>query len=184
MLKDLYEFNNDLIDRGIFFCFCGPVTQNLVREIGTALERKMKMLEAKKPTILRVFSMVVETAQNIMYYSAETHSNGDSGLNSETVGLGVITVGYEDGCYFVLSGNMIDNEKVPRLRSKLKKLRALKKSDLKKLFKEQLKKGPEEGSKGAGVGFIEMAKKSSKPFDFHFQQVNDRQSFFSIKITI
>ncbi len=185
MLKDLYDFNNRLIERGVFFCFCGPVTQNLVREIGSALEKKMKMLEAKKPTILRVFSMVVETAQNIMYYSAEKDSNEMAGgANPNVVGLGVITVGHEAGTYFVISGNMIDNDKVPKLREKLERLKSLKKSELKKLFKEQLKKGPEAGSKGAGVGFIEMAKKSSKPIDFHFQEINERQSFFSIKISI
>jgi hypothetical protein len=42
MLTDLYDFKEDLGKRGIFFCLSGPISQNLVAEIGSTLEQKMK----------------------------------------------------------------------------------------------------------------------------------------------
>ena len=71
MTDSLYEFKNDLGKRGIFFCFSGPVSQDLLVEIGSTLKQKMKLEEASNSTVIRVFSMVVEKAQNIIHYSAE-----------------------------------------------------------------------------------------------------------------
>jgi hypothetical protein len=58
------------------------------------------------------------------------------------------------------------------------------KEDLKYSYKEQRGKGPEEGSKGAGLGFLEMAKKASQPIEFDFKDVDDHMTFFSLKTVI
>ncbi|MCP4105464.1 MAG: hypothetical protein GY749_08000 [Desulfobacteraceae bacterium] len=79
---------------------------------------------------------------------------------------------------------MIENEKVERLRSKLEKLKIMNKEELKQYYKEQRKKEPKEGSKGSGLGFIDMAKKSSKPIEFDFKKIDDKVSFFSVEIII
>ena len=38
--------------------------------------------------------------------------------------------------------------------------------------------------RGAGLGFIEMAKKSSEPIEYVFQNIDNTHSFFTIRITI
>jgi hypothetical protein len=43
MINDLYDFRENLIREGIFFCFNGPVSQNILAEIGSALEQRMKL---------------------------------------------------------------------------------------------------------------------------------------------
>ena len=176
MLKDLYDFKKDLTKRGIFFCLSGPISQNLVAEIATTLEQKMNLEETSKPTVLRVFSTVVENAQNIMRYSDE---------KEDELSLGIIAVGYEDSHYFVLCGNKIEKRKVEILRSKLSELQNKDKKSLKKLYRERLRQGPPKESKGgAGLGFIEMAKKASKPIEFDFKKLNEEFSFFSMKTVI
>jgi hypothetical protein len=176
MLKDLYEFKKDLGRRGIFFCLSGPISQNLVAEIGSTLEQKMSLEETRKSTVLRVFSTVVENAQNIMRYSDE---------KEETLSLGIIAVGYEGEHYFVLCGNMVENNKVGRLRENLTKLQKMDKNELKRYYRERRKEGPPETSKGgAGLGFIDMAKKASKPIEFDFKKISDKFHFFSMKTVI
>ncbi len=185
MLKDLYEFKKDLSRQGIFFCFSGPISQNLVTEIGSILEQKMSLEKASKSTILRVFSMVVEKAQNIIHYSAEKFLEDSMyDENDEELSLGIIAVGYENNHYFVLCGNMIDNDNVLKLRKKLTGLQEMNKEELKKYYREKRKQGPDEGSKGAGLGFIEMAKRANKPIEFDFKKVDEKLSFFSMKTVI
>jgi len=177
MLKDLYEFKKDLSRRGIFFCLSGPISQNLVAEIGSTLEQKMNLEDTRRPTVLRVFSTVVENAQNIMRYSDE---------KEEKLSLGIIAVGYEDDeHYFVLCGNMVENRKVERLRNNLTKLRKMDKHQLKEYYRKKRREGPPEESKGgAGLGFIDMAKKASKPIEFDFKEINEKFHFFSMKTVI
>ncbi len=53
------------------------------------------------------------------------------------------------------------------------------KDELKALYKEQLRAEPEEGSKGAGLGFMEIARRASKPIEFDFADVRQRPTRFS-----
>ncbi|MCP4347285.1 MAG: hypothetical protein GY795_17375 [Desulfobacterales bacterium] len=184
MLKDLYGFKKDLSREGIFFCFSGPISQNLVTEIGAILEQKMSLEKASKSTILRVFSMVVEKAQNIIHYSAEKFLEENVYDDDEELSLGIIAVGYEDSHYFVLCGNIIKNDNVIKLQKKLAILQEMSKEELKKYYREKRKQGPDEGSKGAGLGFIEMAKRANKPIEFNFKKVDEDFSFFSMKTVI
>ncbi|OQX27943.1 MAG: hypothetical protein BWK80_02750 [Desulfobacteraceae bacterium IS3] len=171
-MNDLYSLKQDFNKRGIFLTFSGPVSQSLVVEIGATLKKKMKLEEASKTTVLRVFSAVVENAQNVLHYSAESN-------------FGVIAVGIENDCYFVLCGNMIENERVEPLREKLTLMRGMSKEELRQYYKEQRKKESDEGSKGGELGFIEMAKKASRPIEFDFRKLDgSSHSFFSVRIVI
>ena len=181
---DLYHLKTELNEQGIFFCLSGPVSQKLVTDIGAILDQKMSMENAGKLTVLRVFSLVVEKVQNIIHYSDEKALAEDAESSEDALSFGLIAVGYHDRHYFVLSGNMIRNDKVNRLREKLHRIQGMSKEELKHAYREQRRKTPEEGSKGAGLGFLEMAKKASKPIEFTFKHLDEQMSFFSIKTTI
>ncbi len=182
MLSELYDFKRDLTERGIFFSFSGPMSQDLLVEIGAILQQKLKLKEASTLTILRVFSMVVELAQNIIRYSAEKYSSEDNG--NKHLRQGIITVGYKSGSYFVGSGNMIRNNVSEKLNLKLSKLQKMNRDEIKAYYKERRKAEPDRESKGAGLGFIEMAKKASKPIEFSIRAIDGEFSFFSIKLII
>lgn len=185
MENDLYRLKTELHEQGIFFCFSGPVSQKLVTDIGAILDQKMSMENAGKFTVLRVFSLVVEKVQNIIHYSDEEFLKETSGTSEESFRFGLIAIGFHEEHYFVLSGNMIRNDKVPPLREKLRKVQGMSKEALKVAYHEQRRrKTPEKGSRGAGLGFLEMAKKAGKPIEFTFKRIDDQMSFFSIKTTI
>jgi hypothetical protein len=46
------------------------------------------------------------------------------------------------------------------------------------MMKEQLKEGPPEGSKGAGVGFIAMAREALGGFEFDFYPIPDSDNVY------
>jgi len=183
MLTQLYALKQNLAEQGIFLSFSGPVSQDLMVEMGATLKQKMKLEDASKSTVLKVFSMVVENAQNIIHYSAEKLPR-NSLENEDELSLGIIAVGYKSDHYFVLCGNMIENKKKEKLRRKLTRIQSMNKNELKRFYKEQRKKPPDKDSKGGGLGFIDMARKSSQPIAFHFESIDEDYSFFSIKIVI
>lgn len=183
MVKELYEFKKRLCERGIFFSFSGPISQNLLVEIGSTLKKRMQLHEASNMTILRVFSLLVENAQNIIHYSAEKFPGKNSEME-EKLSLGILAVGLKDGHYFVMCGNVILNSEIDKLREKLLHLQEMSKEELKQYYKEQRKKEKGVENKGAGLGLIEIAKKASRPIEFDFKKIDDTYSFFSSKTTI
>jgi hypothetical protein len=182
MLENLYNFKTELNKQGIFFCFSGPISQELLVEIGDTLKNKMKLEDTNSSTILKVFSMFVEQSQNIIHYSTEKISNKPK--ETTELSTGIIVVGHDSGHYFVLCGNMVNNDSVKTLREQLTKLQTMNKDELKRYYKEQRRKETPEHSKGAGLGFIELARKAVQPIQFDFQPVDEKSSFFSLKTEI
>jgi len=181
MLANFHELKTALDQQGIFFCFGGPMSQELMVGIGDTLRNKMKLDEANSSTIVKVFSMFVEQTQNIIHYSAEKTPPDESKAKLSS---GIIGVGYDTGHYYVLCGNMVKKEAVARLSEQLTKLQSMSKDELKRYYKEERRKESRPESKGAGLGFIELARKSVKPIEFDVKQIDNEFYFFSLKTVI
>lgn len=175
---NLFSYRSDLQKKGVFFGFSGPLTQDLLVEMGDILKQKMKGRKASSPTILKVFSMVVEQSQNIIHYSAEKAKKFP--YEEQDLSTGMIAVGYEEGEYFVTCGNLVENSEVQRLAQMLDQLGEMDKGQLKEFYKLQRRKDPDQRSKGAGLGFIEMARKASRPIRYEFEPVDEKYTFFSV----
>jgi hypothetical protein len=181
MLENLHELKTAINQQGIFFCFGGPMSQELMVGIGETLRNKMKLDEANSSTIVKVFSMFVEQSQNIIHYSAEKTPPDE---DKSELSSGIIGVGYDAGHYYVLCGNMVKKKAIAPLCEQLTKLQSMSKDELKRYYKEERRKKSRPDSKGAGLGFIELARKSIKPIEFDVKQIDDQFSFFSLKTVI
>ncbi|MBU3916513.1 SiaB family protein kinase [bacterium] len=184
MLKSLFQLNKDFHQRGVFLNLSGPLSQNLMVEMGGLMKRKMELAGSDASVIRKAFSILVELNQNIIHYSAEKEPNSNQNEELKDSGCGIISVGCEGDHYFLLSGNMIDQGNVEKLTKRLISLQTMDKEELKKQYREQRKKGPDEDSKGAGLGLIEMARKVNKPLEFKINKINDTHSFFILKTII
>ena len=177
----LYGFKQELNAQGILFCYSGPVSQGLIEEIGEVMKRKMEMQETRLTMIQKVFGIFVEQVQNIMNYSAEGEpvESGASELRA-----GIVVIGREERGFYILCGNLIENQKKETLLQCLKQVEGKDKTELKMLYKQRLKAGRLEVGKGAGLGLIDVARKASGPLEYRFQEIDERYGFFSSKVTI
>ena len=53
-------------------------------------------------------------------------------------------------------------------------------SEIVQFYRDQLNEVRDEEGMGAGLGFIEIAKKSSRPLNITFDRVDEDRSYFSI----
>jgi len=184
MIPTVYELKKYFNSSGIFLCLCGPISQDLLSEVGDTLRAKLKLENAKAHTVFRVFSILVEQTQNIIHYSAERIPPNGADDKAKELSSGIIAVGREDGHYFVLCGNIIRNEAIDSISGKIEKVRSMDKDQPNQYYRHQRRLQPEESSKGAGLGFIELARKASKPIEYEFKPIDENVSFFSVKTVI
>jgi len=180
----LDQINTDSRKHGIFLSICGPLSQDLMVEMGEILKRKMKVDGAEETVIKKVFAILVEINQNIIYYSTEKVKIENSDGNEGEMGCGIITIGYENDHYFLTSGNMIENHQIDGLKERLIKTNGMEKEELDQWYREKRKKGPKPGSRGADLGLIEVARKVSQPLEFDFEKIENDLSFFTLKTVI
>ncbi|MDM8564611.1 SiaB family protein kinase [Candidatus Halobeggiatoa sp. HSG11] len=178
MLDSLLDFKKECDKQGILISFYGFISQELLVEVGHNLKSRMELERIDSTKITKIFAMFVEQTQNIVRYSAEKVSDVNGSLSN-----GIIIIGYKDEHYFVLCGNKIKKNSIEPLTKKLSILHSMDKNELKSYYKEQRKKG-QLTTDGAGLGFIELARKSTKPIDFNFQAIDEQSSFFSLKTYI
>lgn len=182
MNLSLYDLYTELESRKILFCYSGPITQTNIEGIGATLRRNLEVEDAGNATILSVFSIFVEHVQNILNYSAEKLGKNE---DENELRVGIVVIGHESGGdYYIYCGNKIYTQDVPKLKSNIENVRNLSKDELNALYRERRKMEIQPSSKGAGLGLIEMARRSSEPLGYSFEQIDDEFSFFSIKVVV
>lgn len=179
---NLYNFYNNIKKERIVFCYSGPISQATIEGIGSTLRLDLKMEEADMSSSQKIFSIFIEQMQNVLNYSEDKIIN-DKEMEKE-LRIGVLVIGQEDDSFYVYCGNKIYNEDVEKIQSRIDEISVLNAEELKALYKKRRKCEVEEGSKGAGLGLIEMARKSGRPIECSFKKIDDKFSFFSIRVLV
>jgi hypothetical protein len=172
---DLYKYYTDSKDHHIILTFKGALSQEIVVEIGFII--KSKLVVDKQ--IKKIFAVFVEMAQNIMHYSDEKEFDLVSGKET---GIGIILFTQDKNKYLITSGNIVLNEKIEKIVNKLEFVNSLDNDGLKKAFNEQIRSPRESESKGAGLGFIEIARKCSGKIKYEVSKINEKKSFLVLTI--
>ncbi|WP_254217041.1 biofilm regulation protein kinase SiaB [Synechococcus sp. CCY 9618] len=172
-LKDFFS------DQKILICFNGPISRNLIGEIGSALKEHIESNHAPDLEVMDVFSVYIEMSQNIRNYA---HSQGYSDAESSAT---VVIAAAEAGHYAVCAGNLVDMEDGKALVERIRTLADCDKIQLKALYKEQLRQPRSElKGRGAGLGLIEIARRSSQPMEASLDPLETGRAFFSLRAII
>jgi Family of unknown function (DUF6272) len=185
--NELLDLRSTLLRSGIIFTYSGYLTESVLSGVGEAVKQKLAMEEADTTTMRSVFAVFVEQMQNMIRYSAEKIGpEPDEASLAQPFELrhGILTIGREGDEYSVHAGNLIKVADVERLRARLNEIAAMDKDQLKSLYKAKLRAGPDADSKGAGVGLVEIARRSSRAIDFEFISVDDEYTFFALRAAI
>lgn len=182
LAEDLLQFRNDLYKWGALFCYSGYLTESILESIGTAMRLKLENDTSDRKLARTLFSVFVEQVQNVVRYSAEVEAVDGEG--PAELRYGVLAVGKDGNGHFVTVGNLMLNADVPRLREYLGELQKLDKQALTTRYREMLKAPPPEGSKGAGAGFIHIARLATRGIEFGFQEIENGLTFFGLKVML
>jgi hypothetical protein len=175
-LSYIGKLHKTLKNKRIILAFEGGFTQNLTKNILSMTENNMKGEDemVKK----KVFNVMVECLQNICKYADEVEKP------ISTVQDGIFMIGKNEEGYFLVSGNFINNKSIPELERKINEVNGLDKDGLKKLYKETLTTTELHEKGGAGLGLIDIARKSGQKLDYNFEQIDERISFYSLSTKI
>jgi hypothetical protein len=86
--------------------------------------------------------------------------------------------------YTITTGNYICTSDIPSLEKKLIAINAATNTEITQRFRVQLKHGIHFPEKGAGLGLLDMRRKSGTNLTFTFQKSTPNYSFFHLTITV
>lgn len=179
-MKYIYELHKTMVTRNLILVYEGEFTQEITKSVLAMAERNMDAIGEDSTIKRKVFNVMVECLQNIVKHSDEIDDVNYANKNSA-----IFMIGKQEDKYIITSGNPVTNQKIQDLQGKLEHINALDKEGLKQYYKEKIKNSKGLNKKGgAGLGFIDMARKSGQKLQFDFEPINDQISFFSLKTII
>lgn len=177
--SDLYSLREHFTNQRILLCFNGPISRSLIEEIGIALKNYLHAEQAKPSAATDVFATYIEMSQNIRHYST-SHGYGD------LEGQATVVIGRDESEHYTVSaGNVVEIGDGEALVERIDALALLDKAQLKAACKEQLRKPREPGAGGgAGLGLLDISRRSSAPLVARLTRLADERAFFSLHATI
>ncbi|PAU78084.1 biofilm regulation protein kinase SiaB [Halomonas salipaludis] len=176
---DLLSMRESYLHDRIMLCFNGPISRSLIEEIGKALRNYLDTQQAAPSAAMDVFAVYIEMTQNIRHYARR------QGYDDELAAATVAVARSDQGHYQVSAGNLVEQADGERLVAAVEALSLLDKPALKQAYKQQLRRPRDaETPSGAGLGLIDMARKSSRPLHASLQPLSNQRSFFSLTATI
>lgn len=149
----------------LWLSFHGQFTEDTLLAVANDFKEKLIENDVEKKISRSSFYIFVELAQNILRYSAEIDVT-DHPAGPQPIRIGTIAAGCDDERIFIHTDNLIQADKVDFLQHHLDRINGLDADGRKKLFKDILRNEVPEGSKGAGVGFVEIARKASSGVEY------------------
>jgi len=180
--SDLFGIRDDFNRRQILICFNGPFSRSIIEELGNAVRSYMESQSIARTAIMDVFSVFVEQTQNVRNYLA---AKASAGLGAGALDSATVVIARDGERYVVTCGNVIDASDGPALVERLETLRGLDKTALRTLYKEQMRRPiSKDAAGGAGLGLIDLARKSTTPLEYSMQPIEDGLAFFSLRVSV
>lgn len=158
----------------LMFVYRGVVTSENSSSLLTLLEKEMEDSEFGFAGRKRLFMFVLESLQNV-----SRHSDIDQYANMSLVVYSKTVSGYT-----VTTGNVIESERINDLQTRLEGINNLKSGDIRSIYRQMLSQTEFSNKGGAGLGLIEMAKKTGNKLDYDFVRLDDKFSYFILSKTV
>ncbi len=178
-LDFVYDFYLKMKKNKINLAYEGEITHQITKAFTSLTENNMIRDEDHNSVQKKVFHVMVECLQNI-----SKHADSRYNLISSKDGRGIFMVSKGESEYNVTTGNVVTNDKVKVLSEILESINKLDKPGLKKLYKQQIREGRLSEKGGAGLGFIDIARKTGQKLIYSFLKIDDKKSFFVLTSTI
>lgn len=161
------------------YIYRGSFSIDLSNKILSLAETNMENKSESSATKKKVYFIMLESLQNITHHQAIKQPD-------EIDNSSFFVIQRLESDYYITSGNIVENINIEALKSKLSKVNSLDKDSLKEYHREVLSQNEFSEKGGAGLGLIEMARKSGNKLAYDFKKINDELShfYFQIKVSV
>jgi hypothetical protein len=168
------RIRDKMMQERLMFVYRGVVTNENSVPLLMLLEKEMENSEFGFVGRKRVFMFVLESLQNVT-----RHSDGN-----EHAGMSLVVYSKINGGYTVTTGNVISTSSIEDLKKRLDEINHLQTGEIRNVYRQMLSNSEFSNKGGAGLGLIEMAKKTGNKLDYDFLQVDDQHSYFILSKTV
>lgn len=176
LTRSVLTFYHEMMNNGITLVYLGEFNHEITKMFTSMAEDEMDRKNEERSTKKKVYHVMVETLQNM-----NKHSDG---ISEDQVGKGLFIIGRKEETYYVLTSNRILTSKIPMLQSMIEKINDSTIPELKQMYMKQIKEGKLSDKGGAGLGLIDIARKTGEKYQYQFLPIDEKYCFFILKVEV
>lgn len=173
------KYHNSMSKNNLHLIYEGEVDQTITKAFISLAEKNMNELKERRKTVRKVYHVMVEFLQNIFKH-ADHQEEGDESVRNK----GIFLMGKEKDGYAILTGNMVDNDKLPKLKKLLESVNLMSSEELKEFYQTRIRKEGLSDKGGAGLGFVDIVRRTGHKLEYRFENINEKSTFFILKTYI
>lgn len=155
----------------------GAINHGLLNSIADTVEAQLLRFAVPSGISKRAYHFSIELMQNVHRHAAVKAGNPWNGE-------GFYALDYDGETIEIVTCNPVWNRNISVLTDLIDSLNACADDAVQSLFMVQLAGGTLSDKGGAGLGLIDIARKSQRPIVYHFKPICDDISLFSIAIAL
>jgi len=155
------------------FVYRGVVTNENSVPLLMLLEKEMENSEFGFVGRKRLFMFVLESLQNVSRHSTQ----------KQHADMSLVVYSKSGNGYTVTTGNVLPTSGIKDLRHKLDEINNLETKEIRNVYRQMLSTSEFSSKGGAGLGLIEMAKKTGNKLDYDFVKLDSEFSYFILSKT-
>ena len=176
--RDFDEFYRIIKEdtQSLFYCgeFSDEITIRLIDLSELSFSDSGGSINIRK----KVSFLIAECFQNVV-----RHTSLNCRVEFQSGGRGFfMTRNLRGGDHYIASGNLIHVDDIESLRSRISNINNMGKNELKEMYLKVLETGGISARGGAGLGLIDMARKSGRKLDASFHKITDQCADFYLQI--
>jgi len=173
------EWRESEAEQNFYFLFKGNITQEIIVSFTEKAQKKLALSDEMYNKL--IFSVMIEMFQNVQKHSIERCENNSL---MQSHGKGILLFEKLKEKILIATGNIVRNESVKLLEDRCKFINKLNRDQLREYYNMERRNSATAKRKGGNVGLIDMAKKSGNALDIRTIRINEKQSFYSLAVSI
>lgn len=174
----LSEFYHLMKKNNVIMVYEGEFSQDITKSFLSMTESNFKTENVNDVIIKKVYNIMMEALQNICKHEFKFEDENTDKTKS------LFIISENDIEYQIITGNAIKENVISIIKEKIEKVNSLDQDGLKSLYKEARLNSTISDVGGAGLGFIDIARKSGNKISYHFSLVNQDIFYFIQMVTV
>ena len=169
-----HTIRDKMMKERLMFVYRGVITNENSVPLLLLLEKEMEGSDFGFVGRKRLFMFVLESLQNVTRHSDKNQFSNMS----------LVVYSKTHSGYTVTTGNVLPTQSINDLKKRLIEINNLETSEIRNVYREMLSASEFSRKGGAGLGLIEMAKKTGNKLDYDFVGIDGNYSYFILSKTV
>lgn len=159
----------------------GEINGPIISELLDDLDFKCINLDVPDTKRKKIFNIAVEMFQNLYHYTRDLIVEG---IEEEVIRTVFLCFEIDEDCYYLKTQNLIINKDEEKLKQKIDKVNNMDSRELRDYYRYVLNNEGFSDKGGAGLGFIDMKKRSGEYLSYEISKVNENLKKYTLKVKV